>query len=82
MASTKNIFVKIINCRSELRRHYRTSLEENAISESNTLREAYHTIYRKIIVIKTIDMEGVDNLKSLMVKIIIAQDSRRTKRSK
>ena len=34
------------------------------------------------LVIKVIDIEGVDNLKSLMAKIIVAQTSRRTKRVK
>ena len=83
MASTKTIFVKITYCRAELRRHYQTVLEGNVVSGNHTLREAYpvalnHSPYRR----RVIDIEGVDNLKSLMVKIIIVRQSRRTKRTK
>ena len=83
MASMKPIFVKITYCRSELRRHYQTVLEGNVVSGNHRLRGAYtvalnHNPYRK----RVIDIEGVDDLKSLMVKIIVAQNSRRTKRGK
>ena len=65
MASIKNIFVKITNCRSKVRRHYRTSLEEKKTSYQiyYTLRETCHTPYRRDTRYKTIDMKGVDNLK-------------------
>ena len=83
MASMKTIFVKITYCRSELRRHYQTVLEGNVVSGNHRLRGAYtvalnHNPYRR----RVIDLEGVDDLKSLMVKIIVAQNSRRTKRGK
>ena len=42
MASTKNIFVKIINCRSRKRRHYRTSLKKAPYQICYTLRETYY----------------------------------------